>query len=229
MNQRPMENKPLSSSKPPAYIPPVKRPGQIPPLQQPPVQPLQKQILAENESPLQKSGPQNMSDPRICSNVSTAQTDPPVSQPASVSDPGTVPAAKQTVPAAAGGGSKTSSAPKDSQAIPPGYYRPIPRKQRADYQYLAKRSLSSKGSAAVLFSFLFCSVFSELVLWGNLGLSVLILTLSYYAFSFWYFHDCKRRFSSASLSMTLPISVLAIGLCLAVSPSTYFITVPFFI
>ena len=52
MNQRPMENKPLSSSKPPAYIPPVKRPGQIPPLQQPPVQPLQKQILAENESPL---------------------------------------------------------------------------------------------------------------------------------------------------------------------------------
>ena len=55
MNQRPMENKPLSSSKPPAYIPPVKRPGQIPPLQQPPVQPLQKQILAENESPLQKS------------------------------------------------------------------------------------------------------------------------------------------------------------------------------
>ena len=90
--------------------------------------------------------------------------------------PGTVPAAKQTVPAAAGGGSKTSSAPKDSQAIPPGYYRPIPRKQRADYQYLAKRSLSSKGSAAVLFSFLFCSVFSELVLLGNLGLSVLILT-----------------------------------------------------
>ena len=63
MNQRPMENKPLSSSKPPAYIPPVKRPGQIPPLQQPPVQPLQKQILAENESPLQKSGPQNMSEP----------------------------------------------------------------------------------------------------------------------------------------------------------------------
>ena len=102
MNQRPMENKPLSSSKPPAYIPPVKRPGQIPPLQQPPVQPLQKQILAENESPLQKSGPQNMSDPRIGSNVSTPQTDPPVSQPASVSDPGTVPAAKQTVPAAAG-------------------------------------------------------------------------------------------------------------------------------
>lgn len=98
MNQRPMENKPLSSSKPPAYIPPVKRPGQIPPLQQPPVQPLQKQILAENESPLQKSGPQNMSDPRIGSNVSTPQTDPPVSQPASVSDPGTVPAAKQTVP-----------------------------------------------------------------------------------------------------------------------------------
>ena len=152
MNQRPMENKPLSSSKPPAYIPPVKRPGQIPPLQQPPVQPLQKQILAENESPLQKSGPQNMSDPRIGSNVSTPQTDPPVSQPASVSDPGTVPAAKQTVPAAAGGGSKTSSAPKDSQAIPPGYYRPIPRKQRADYQYLAKRSLSSKGSAAARFS-----------------------------------------------------------------------------
>lgn len=70
MNQRPMENKPLSSSKPPAYIPPVKRPGQIPPLQQPPVQPLQKQILAENESPLQKSGPQNMSDPRIGSNLS---------------------------------------------------------------------------------------------------------------------------------------------------------------
>ena len=229
MNQRPMENKPLSSSKPSAYIPPVKRPGQIPPLQQPPVQPLQKQILAENESPLQKSGPQNMSDPRIGSNVSTPQTDPPVSQPASVSGPGTVPAAKQTVPAAAEGGSKMSSAPKDSQAIPPGYYRPIPRKQRADYQYLAKRSLSSKGSAAVLFSFLFCSVFSELVLWGNLGLSVLILTLSYHAFSFWYFYDCKRRFSSASLSMTLPISVLAIGLCLAVSPSTYFITVPFFI
>ena len=111
MNQRPMENKPLSSSKPPAYIPPVKRPGQIPPLQQPPVQPLQKQILAENESPLQKSGPQKMSDPRIGSNVSTPQTDPPVSQPASVSGPGPVPAAQQTVPAAAGGGCITACAP----------------------------------------------------------------------------------------------------------------------
>ena len=140
MNQRPMENKPLSSSKPPAYIPPVKRLGQIPPLQQPPVQPLRSKSWRKTKA-LTKSDSQNMSDPRIGSNVSTPQTDPPVSQPASVSDPGTVPAAKQTVPAAAGGGSKTSSAPRSSQAIPPGYYRPIPRKQRADYQYLAKRSL----------------------------------------------------------------------------------------
>lgn len=173
MNQRPMENKPLSSSKPPAYIPPVKRPGQIPPLQQPPAQPLQKQILAENESPLQKSGPQNMSDPRIGSNVSTPQTDPPVSQPASVSDPGTVPAAKQTVPAAAEGGSKTSSAPKDSQAIPPGITGQFPASKGRTINISPNAASLPRASAAVLFSFLFCSVFSELVLWGNSWPSVL--------------------------------------------------------
>ncbi len=39
MNQKPVENHPFSSSKPPVYIPPAGRPGQLPPLYQPPAGP----------------------------------------------------------------------------------------------------------------------------------------------------------------------------------------------
>ncbi len=47
---------------------------------------------------------------------------------------------------------------------------------RADYQHLAQKSLTGKGSMAVLFSILFCMLFTEMILWGNLGVSALILT-----------------------------------------------------
>lgn len=230
MNQDPTGNKPLSSSKPPVYIPPVRRPGQTPPMYHPPSEPLHEQLAPDGKTSLEKrEHPDSANRQTGPAAASKSPAAPPASQP-DAPTPGTVPAAGRKSSAAAGtAGFASPSAPQNTRIPPPGYYRPLPRKQRADYQYLAKRSFTSKGSMAVLFSVLFSALFTELVLWGNIGLSVLILTVSYCAFSFWYFRDSKRPFSPGALLITIPIIMLTAGFCLTVSPSTHFITVPFFL
>lgn len=54
MNQDPTGNKPLSSSKPPVYIPPVQRPGQTPPMYHPPSEPLHEQLAQDGKTSLEK-------------------------------------------------------------------------------------------------------------------------------------------------------------------------------
>lgn len=209
MNRNPAEeNRSMPSSKPPVYIPPVKRPGQIPPLQQPqgnlpPQQPAAQKLPQAGQIP---TGP--------------AQTAPPPSPQA----------AAPRSPGAGKPGPSTADAGQPAQAaVPyaPRYYRPIPRKQRPDYQYLAKRSFTAKGSAAVLFSLFFCMAFSEMVLWGNLGVSAPILTVAYSLFVFWYFQEPGRQIRPSAFLLSAPIAVISAGLCLSVTESTYFLTVPF--
>lgn len=221
MNQKPVENQPFSSSKPPVYIPPAGRPGQLPPLYQPPAGPAYP--FTPNHDPAGPSTPQQ----KPVSPPPEEKTAVPPSgesgpQPAFAS--GAVNAAGQN-PAAASA-SPSSASPSSGPASTPKYYLPLPRKMRADYQHLAQKSLTGKGSMAVLFSILFCMLFTEMILWGNLGVSALILTGIYYAFCFWYFHEKGKHFTPAALLSTLPVMAIVIGLCLSVNQSTYFITVP---
>ncbi len=194
MNQDPTGNKPLSSSKPPVYIPPVQRPGQAPPMYHPPSEPLHEQLAQDGKTSLEKKSiglGQSTNRPGRRIKKSGGSSGLPTGRPNSRN--------------CSSGGKKELRRCRDrwlclpfraskTRIPPPGYYQPLPRKQRADYQYLAKRSFTSKGSMAVLFSVLFSALFTELVLWGNIGLSVLILTVSYCAFSFWYFRDSNAHF-----------------------------------
>ncbi|MDD3192495.1 MAG: DUF4173 domain-containing protein [Oscillospiraceae bacterium] len=215
MNQKPVENNSFAPSKPPAYIPPAKRPGQIPPMYQPPADSLAGQF-PNSTAP----APDSQHPP-----FQPGQAAAPAAPDQAATIRPSVPANAGAVPPSPAGAPGPTHHNRPA-APPPGYYQPVPRKQRADYQYLAKRSYTSKGSAAVFFAILFCMFYTELVLWGNLGISILILVAAYYAFSFWYFHEPDRRFSPAALLITIPIVVLTIGLCSSVNSSTYFITVP---
>lgn len=223
MNQKPVDNQSFSPSKPPTYIPPAKRPGQTPPLYQPPAGPMYPFVPDRNPSrpdlPQQKPpSPPEEKSPAPPSGGSDSQPAP--------SSPSSAAAAGSPAPPAAAGpissrgldASKSSSAPK--------YYLPLPRKMRPEYQHLAQKSLTGKGSMAVLFSILFCMFFTELILWGNLGVSALILAALYYPFCLWYFHEKGKRFSFAALLTGLPVAAIVLGLGLTVNRSAYFIIVP---
>ena len=228
MSQKPLGNN--ASSKPPAYIPPVKRPGQIPPLYQPPIDSL-KSAVAESE-PAVSGGPADIppsaQPPEPPAEQAIVDASSPCAVPHSAAFPSPDAPASHN---AAGPGTEHPELVSQGGSVPPppGYYRPVPRRQRADYQYLSKRSFTFKGSAAVLFSLLFCICFTEMVLWGNLGLSVLILAIAYCLFSFWYFRESDSPFPPAAMLIFIPIAVLACGLCLSVNSATSFITFPFLI
>lgn len=223
MNQKPVENHSFSPSKPPSYIPPAKHPGQLPPLYQPPAG-----LMYPFVPDRSQTGPAQPAQQPAPAPSGEASSAPPSGgsspQPGPAPASGAVAADGSNPPAAAGASPPSPTAGANTAA--PKYYLPLPRKMRPEYQYLSQKSLTGKGSMAVLFSILFCMLFTELILWGNLGVSVLILTVVYYGFCFWYFHEKGRRFSLPALLTSVPVMAIAGGLCLSVSRSTYFITVP---
>lgn len=235
MNQKPVNNPSFSPSKPPVYIPPAKRPGQIPPLYQPPAGPAYP-FAPDHGQTDPNLPPQTPPSPAPKEKSPMPPTGGPGSQSAPVSSPGGLgsrPAPSsgaavangQTPPATAGtspqGGTSASA-----NTSSPKYYLPLPRKMRPEYQHLAQKSLTGKGSMAVLFSILFCMFFTELILWGNLGVSALILAILYYPFCLWYFHDKEKPVSPVAWLLGLPVAAIVLGLGLSVNRSTYFITVP---
>ena len=92
MNQDPTGNKPLSSSKPPVYIPPVRRPGQTPPMYHPPSEPLHEQLAPDGKTSLEKrEHPDSANRQTGPAAASKSPAAPPASQP-DAPTPGTVPA-----------------------------------------------------------------------------------------------------------------------------------------
>ncbi len=123
---------------------------------------------------------------------------------------------------AAGGGSGQNR-PKSYGA---NTVKPVPRKLSESYLFLAGRSFSAKGTAAVIFSVIIFFLAAELVLWGNAGISVLLLCAIYEGFCLWYFYDANKKYPVKGILLGVMALVLATGFAISVNRSCYFITFP---